>query len=621
MLKMKSLSLKIKFTIIAIFVSLLSFGTAGYFSTRWMANEIREKYRDRARLVGTHVLHDLEDAMFLNTHEAIRETIDVYKTNEDVLELRIFGPKGKEVFTGEGEPIEARVEEVLRTGEPIRFNKIMRNQDVTTFITPLENKPKCYGCHDPGESVRGALLLSLSLEEMKEHLGQQRSRLLGFLGVIAAGIGVIAFIVVNGLLINPLRRIQRGTEAIEAGDLKYQIPVKSGDEIGSLSKTFNQMAQALETFVKEIKEKNRQLNEQFTLLSRSQKEWQETFDCIADPIVIMASDCTVLRANRAFKQTFKEAFKELPPASEDGVINKKCSDLFGTCLVPDCPHKKSLRDRTVVTQEIHGEKTGKMFNVSIFPYYSQEEDLTGSVAVLKDITERKENEMRLIMNERLAALGQMASSVAHEINNPLGTIAASTEGLIKRVREKRFDPAFFENYLRIIEEEVGRSKGITDSMLSFVRMTTDVKREMNINEVLEKTIELIGFLGRLKDIVVLRKFQTEMPEVKGNEGEWRQVFTSVINNALDAMEDHGTLTLETEVEGNYIVIKITDTGPGIPSHVINRVFDPFFSTKLEKGGTGLGLSIASEIVKENGGKIDVTSEEGRGTTFTISLPT
>ena len=617
---MKSFSVKIKFIVIVLFIGLISFGTAAFISTQWMADEIREEYKNKAMLMSTHVLHDLEDAMLRKTHEEIYGTLDIYKGSKEVMEIRILSPKGKEVFTEEEGPAETRVEEVLRTGESVNFDKKIKDLDVTTFIIPLKNKPKCHGCHDKGEVTRGALLLSLSQEEMRGYLGQQSKRFFSFFGLIAAGIGVITFLAVNWLFLNPLKPIQKGAEAIEKGDFKYQIPVKSSDEVGSLAKTFNHMAQTLDNFFEEIKEKNRQLNEQFTLLSRSQKEWQETFDCITDPIAIMASDCTVLRANRAFMETFKNIFEESHLLPANGAINKKCSDLFGACLLSDCPHKKNVQDRMMTTQEIHGEKTGKIFEVSIFPYYSPEGDFTGSVAVLKDITERKENEMRQIMSERLAALGQMASGIAHEINNPLGTIAASTEGLIKRVREKRFDPLFFEDYLRIIEEEVGRSKEITNGMLSFVRKTTDVKSEINVNEVLEKTIEMIGFLGRLKDVVILRNFQTEMPRVEGNEGEWKQVFTSVINNALDAMEDHGTLTLETGVEGNYIVIKISDTGPGIPSHVINRIFDPFFSTKLEKGGTGLGLPIARKIMKENGGKIDVASEEGRGATFTISLP-
>jgi len=157
-------------------------------------------------------------------------------------------------------------------------------------------------------------------------------------------------------------------------------------------------------------------------------------------------------------------------------------------------------------------------------------------------------------------------------------------------------------------------------MLSFVRKTDNEKKGVNINEVLDRTIEMITFQGRLKDVVYLRNFQTEMPQVQGNEGEMRQVFLATIVNALDAMQDKGTLTIETRTDGNVVLVKISDTGHGIPAGLMNRIFDPFFSTKSEKGGTGLGLPIAKKIIEENHGEIDVISEEGKGATFTITLP-
>jgi two-component system NtrC family sensor kinase len=157
-------------------------------------------------------------------------------------------------------------------------------------------------------------------------------------------------------------------------------------------------------------------------------------------------------------------------------------------------------------------------------------------------------------------------------------------------------------------------------MLSFVKKRDDGKQDVEISELLDKTLEMVNFQGRLKDVDVLRHYQEEAPVIHNNEGDLRQAFLSIIANAVDAMEGMGTLVIETGTAGNSISIKISDTGPGIPPHLLNRIFDPFFTTKSQKGGTGLGLSIADKIIKENNGKIDVTSEEGKGTTFTIILP-
>jgi signal transduction histidine kinase len=160
-------------------------------------------------------------------------------------------------------------------------------------------------------------------------------------------------------------------------------------------------------------------------------------------------------ANRAFYSTVDIS---------DGNL-QKCHEP-GTCIQAQLPHLQYGQQKY---QQNTDGKTGKVLDVSYFPYYSPEDDFLGTIFIAKDITERKENEMTLIMSERLAALGQIASGIAHEINNPLATVAVCTEGLLKRVKDSQYDHPLFENYLKIIDEEVNRCKQITTGMLSFVR--------------------------------------------------------------------------------------------------------------------------------------------------------
>jgi C4-dicarboxylate-specific signal transduction histidine kinase len=220
------------------------------------------------------------------------------------------------------------------------------------------------------------------------------------------------------------------------------------------------------------------------------------------------------------------------------------------------------------------------------------------LGTVQDITEKKEKEIRLILTERLASLGQMASGVAHEINNPLATVAACAEGVMNRIKQGQFDRELFENYLKIIDEEVARCKAITTSMLSFVRKTSYEKRDVDINFLVNKTLELVNFQGRLKDVEVRKKYDG-MLIAHGSEGELRQVLLIIILNSLDAMEDRGVLTIGTGVEEHRVFIEISDTGPGIPPEMRERIFDSFFTTKSEKGGLGLGLSIAHKIIKDH----------------------
>jgi PAS domain S-box-containing protein len=640
-------SMKIKFVVMALLISVVSFGVAAYISNRWAMDDFEKDYHDKAMLMGNHLVHDLSEGMTYKPHDGIIQSLEFYRRYKEVEELRVFNQKGKEVFPLAESPPEARLDEALKTGNMIHFHKSINKRNVATFIIPMENKRECHGCHGKSEPMRGALLLSLSLEEMEQSLWQHRRRFYALFGLIAAVIGGMTLVAADQLLVKRLKPIQSGAEAIEKGTFGFRIAVKSDDEIGDLARYVNRMAEKLESFFNELADKNKQLTEQFALVSRSQKEWQETFDCITDPIAVVDQNHLIIRANRALKETFKEYFSQ----TQGEAIHKNWSEVFGDNFLSHDAYPMSREDRGPATREIHHPMTGKIFEVSSFPYSSSEGERTGSVIILKDITQKKESEMGLIMNERLAALGQMASGIAHEINTPLATIAACNEGLLGRVEKENIGSLLFRSYLKIIEEEIERCKKITTGMLSFVRRSDLEKKEIDVNEVLDKTIDMVSFQGRLKDVEILKNFQRMMPKVLGNDGELMQVFLSIVINALDAMQDKGTLTLETGTippfspldkestalshsekessslsplekggKGEFVFIKISDTGPGIPSQLINRIFDPFFTTKSERGGTGLGLSIGNKIVKNHEGKIDVTSKDGEGATFKVILP-
>jgi signal transduction histidine kinase len=288
--------------------------------------------------------------------------------------------------------------------------------------------------------------------------------------------------------------------------------------------------------------------------------------------------------------------------------------------VPSCPHRITVLEKRQMSEEVLEAKTNKLFRVTTYPYFSPEGEIIGSIHVARDITEEKERERRLIMSERLAALGQIASGIAHEINNPLASIAGCSEGLLSRVRKGQCDSALFETYLTIIQEEVFRCKSITTAMLSFVRGTTYEKKDVPVNGMLDRTLEIIGFQGRLKNVEIARRYDDGAPVVHGNEGELRQVFLALLTNALDAIHDKGALTLETGTGEGVAIVRITDSGPGIPSDSLAKIFDPFFTTKSEQGGTGLGLSIARKIVLNHNGSLEAASGKGKGATFTITLP-
>jgi PAS domain S-box-containing protein len=390
----------------------------------------------------------------------------------------------------------------------------------------------------------------------------------------------------------------------------------SGAALQALSSIANEIALGIEHKRAETERENitRELQKLIDKVKNSQQEWQDTFDNIQDPIYITDADYTIKRANQAFIEFVGKPFS--------AVLDRKCFDLLQESGEPyqHCPHEALRETGMPMDVEITDPVRKRTLVVSHFPYSLMDGTFGGAVSIIRDVTEEREKEMRLIMAERLGSLGQMAASIAHEINNPLASILGCAEALHLRVKKGRFDAALFEKYLSIVQEEVARCKNITTNMLSVSRSANYEKDTIDINITLQRTIELMGYQGRLKDLQVNKEFAPGLPPLQGNEGDLRQVFIAVITNALDAMNNSGVLTIGTLQEGNTLSITIRDTGPGIPPEQVGRVFDPFFTTKSGQGGTGLGLAIARKIVANYKGDISLSSKQGEGTSVVITLP-
>jgi nitrogen fixation/metabolism regulation signal transduction histidine kinase len=615
--KKGALGVKAKITFMALFIGFLIFGITVYFSNRFKTLELESDLEEKALLILEHVLHDLEEDIPLTPHKRIPETLNVYRGRKEIQAIRLFNNQGREVFANEEGPGEPNLAQVLHTGNLFHYHQQGAGMEVANYLIPLKNKPQCFACHSHEENMRGILALSISLERMKTRLAEENRKYFFLFAVLAVVVGTITFLAANRFLLQPLKRLQQGAETIEKGKFAYQIPATSSDEIGILARAFNRMARNLRIYFEEINNKNQELAEQNRLLHQTQKDWQETFDTIVDQVAIIEDNFQIVQANRSFR-----AFHSLAP---QGPIPKRCYELIECCPGLDlpegshCPHCDMVQNRKPLSQERFDEENGKAMEVSFFPYDSIEGSCGRVIYIAKDISARKENELRRIMAERLAALGQMASGIAHEIRNPLATIGACAEGLLLRSKKGQVNLGVLTNYLTIIGEEIRRCESITDSMLSFVRQKGNGKREVDFISVLEYVLEMISFQGRMKDVVVSRNYEDGIPKFSGDENDFRQAFLAIVVNALDAMEDKGTLTVEAGSKEKAIHIRITDTGPGIPSALKHLVFDPFFTTKSKTGGTGLGLAIARHIIGEYGGKIETDSEEGKGATFKVTL--
>jgi signal transduction histidine kinase len=228
--------------------------------------------------------------------------------------------------------------------------------------------------------------------------------------------------------------------------------------------------------------------------------------------------------------------------------------------------------------------------------------------------ELRQTEKDLAHREKLAALGEMAASVAHEMRNPMTALRGFAQRMHRRMPEN--DPN--RKYTEIIIEEVDRLARLIRDVLDYARLPEPEMQLNNINELIPEWIDLIKEdLGRHN--ILLKTNYTEVPWLYFDPEQIKQVFLNIISNAIHAMEDNGgTLTITTTADNNQVKLSISDTGPGIWPEIVKDIFNPFFTTK--SGGTGLGLSIAHRILEDHNGDIKVQSQVGQGATFTIVLP-
>jgi len=263
------------------------------------------------------------------------------------------------------------------------------------------------------------------------------------------------------------------------------------------------------------------------------------------------------------------------------------------------------------------------FNQMIGRLKDAREELEKWGKMLEQKVEKRTEELRsaqdqILRSERLAALGRLAAGVAHEMNNPLSGILLFTQSLLKRTGD---NPSVQED-LKVIEQEIIRCSRIVRSLLDFARETKPKKVPTHINQVIETTLSLVENQADFHNIHIIKELNPSISEIPLDANQMQQVLMNIIINAADAMPEGGTLNITSSLssEDNSVDIKIADTGCGIPQALIDRIYDPFFTTKEGKKGTGLGLAVSYGIIKKHQGFILVESEEGKGTTFTIQLP-
>jgi len=351
----------------------------------------------------------------------------------------------------------------------------------------------------------------------------------------------------------------------------------------------------------------------FEMVRRAKEQWETAFDALSEGIAVVDDEGRVRRSNRALAD----------------LLNMPLPNVVGTPLGEALLGKpNALQDLLVATRRgdrpaplvARSERLGRAVRVNVAPIPGAATEQS-IVVMVEDVTEQQALETQLVQSEKLAAVGQLVSGVAHELNNPLTSIAGLSEFLLEQKELGKKD----RGHLQVIQEQAERAGRIVRNLLTFARKGAAERVPVDLNDVIRRTLALTSYDLKLKDIAVERELSGALPDVFGDRHGLQQVVLNLVTNAAHAVAENPRerpreITVSTWFDGQ-VHLRVADTGPGIPDDIAQSVFTPFFTTKEPGKGTGLGLSITYSIVESHGGQITLEPRGPRGgAAFRVDLP-
>lgn len=351
-------------------------------------------------------------------------------------------------------------------------------------------------------------------------------------------------------------------------------------------------------------------------LEKLKKQWVSTIDAIVDPLVVIDSEYRIIRSNKAFATACGQDIRQL--------IGKKSYKVFSEVDAPTdgCPIDETIKTGEPILRELSNVQEGKYFEISTQILSEDNAKNKEILVIYKDRTLANQLKKQLIHSEKLASIGVLAGGIAHELNNPLAGIIAFSQSLLLDIDKS--DEILYESVTEI-ENAAKRCSDIVESLLVYARQNPDyhskiTDKKADIVENIKTAVKFVEIGNQKFPTNVEICSKSESIIIESDKNKLLQIFINIIQNAVQASNPEDTVKVTIEEKTKHIVVRISDKGHGMSSKVLDRIFDPFFSTKPEGEGTGLGLAITLGLLKELQSEIDVKSKENKGTTFTLTLP-
>jgi PAS domain S-box-containing protein len=519
-------------------------------------------------------------------------------------------------------------------------------QRIIQFLLASEDRPevekKMAELETLGYQAEKIAEQAVGLSWLPIQVATRKAQTYSWIFAVQAGLigGVLAFYF-SQLLVKPIRQLLRVTKKVAEGDFSQVVPLKSKDEIGELAESFNRMVASLE--------------QGRTLLQKSAQELRGTKETLEN--IVQSSVDAIVATDHKGRITFaNRSMQELilgQAGQKEKLIGVPMARLYSGGLAEARKIMSILQEHgQLMNYETTMVSEGRVIPILTSASLLKDERgaVIGTLGVIKDLTEKKNLEedlkkaqANLVQTEKLAAIGRLASGVAHEMNDPLTSIL--TFGNLLREDTREGDPN--RESLEIIVKEATRAKRIVSDLLSFSRESKPSLEWVDLNDVINISLLFLEKQGVMEGIEVQLDLAGELPLVRADAGQMHQVFTNLLLNAVQAMDSNPvlkgpsepgqgakrlflhtrfcenpdeTLSIPSSPAGPFIRVVIRDTGSGIAPENLDKVFDPFFSTKGTGEGTGLGLYIVSGILKNYGAEYHLESAIGQGTTFTVDFP-
>jgi len=464
------------------------------------------------------------------------------------------------------------------------------------------------GRPEPSEENEDLFLGVFLANEPYDQRVLQVSRSILLVSGLGALVSVALSLFLSRNITHPIAELLSGMESIKAGNFATRVGPRGGYEIARLFAGFNEMARELN--------ENHQAIQAYVRETLRLKEYNEKIiNSIRAGIAIVDQGLVIEKVNSSFVESFGLSGRSIggAPLASLGI------DIVDESILGRI---QAILDRELeVYAAVKRSGSSRVYEIKLYPLYGSEEAgaaAPGCVLVAEDISARTELEQKIFQAEKLSSISMLSAGMAHEINNPLGSILTNVQNLIDEESdaERRVS-------LRYIEQETRRIARIVRELLNFASTDTAHARGCDVSRAAAETIRLVACtLAREERIRIDARLAPGLPPAVLSADELKQVAVNLIQNSVQAIEGKGRILVCSRLErgGRRICLSIADTGRGIPKALIPRIFDPFFTTKIDRDGTGLGLSVVYGIVTKHNGTIQVRSREGGGTRIALSLP-